>query len=162
MLKDIIHGHQKGQKTDNCMNRITQLISIKCWLYVEILQSVDSEWIFSESNFASIFYCFFQLIYSLDCKLLLLSFSVGSEQSVFSFPYSLQKEVFFTFNMFFMCILQYPFTINSLKYLNIQPTFHTYQLCNPVHSIICFLSFLMSINDILQQVVLQVGRDMPE
>ena len=45
VLEDIVDGHQKGQKIDNCMNRITQLISMKWWLYVEILQSVDSEWI---------------------------------------------------------------------------------------------------------------------
>ena len=45
LLESIVYGYRKGQKTDNCMNRVTQLISTKCWLYVEILQSVDSEWI---------------------------------------------------------------------------------------------------------------------
>ena len=43
VLESIVYGHQKGQKTDNRMNRITQLISMKHWLYVEILQSIDSE-----------------------------------------------------------------------------------------------------------------------
>ena len=50
VLESIIYGHQKGQKTDNCMNRITQWISMKRWLYVEILQSADSEWIVQDTH----------------------------------------------------------------------------------------------------------------